>query len=142
MSKRGFTLVEMIIALSLSVMVLSAAFYTLSVNLKTWERIFVNIERLQVSSMVLERIGRDIRSADKITNVLESSLTIALDGETVIYDFNDAKVRRKKGKTSAYLTDKGDLSGLSFKQTGSGLIRTTLQTDKGTYSTEVLCRNE
>jgi prepilin-type N-terminal cleavage/methylation domain-containing protein len=142
MKKRGFTLIEMIVALSLAVLVLSAAFYTLSLNLKTWEKVLKNVEGLQVASMVLERVGRDIRSADRIIEVKDRSLTIELEGQKVLYDFKDFKVRRKKGKTSAYLTDQGDLTDLSFLRTAGRLIRITLQAGKRTYTVEVLCRNE
>ena len=142
MKRKGFSLVEMVIALSLAVIILGAAFYLLSINLKTWNRNSKRIENLQIISLAFERIGYDIRSAKKIVSVSHDTLVIELDGQNILYDFKNKKIRRKKGKTSAYLTDKDDLLGLSFKKIKEGLVEIGLKTESKEFKTEVYCRNE
>ena len=140
--RQGFSLVEMVIALSLAVIILGAAFYLLSINLKTWNRNSKRIENLQIVSLVFERIGYDIRSAKKIISVSGETLIIELDSQNVLYDFKNKKIRRKKGETSAYLTDKGDLLGLSFRKIKEGLVEIGIKTESKEFKTEVYCRNE
>lgn len=115
MNKKGFTLVELIISLTISVMLIGGMLYAFGVEFKLWEKIVNISEKQQITNMVLTRIISDSRNANEISPSSSSSaLSLKVGTESVEYSMANNKVRRKKDGYSSYLTDTGDLGALSF----------------------------
>ena len=125
--RRGFTLVEMIVALALSMVLCGGAFYALGQGLRTWKRTVQKAERLQIENIVAERIARDIRAANEILSPSGSEeVVLKIEAETVSYRLINRKVRRKKGAAAAYLTSEDEIKRLSFAYPENGAVETAL----------------
>ena len=116
MNKRNaFTLVELIVAMSIFTMLLSGVYCTLGTNLKFTESLLNKCEKQQISISVLWRILRDVRSAEEIlVTADEETLVLKIQDDTIEYSLTNTKVRRKKNGYSRYLTIEGDIAALSF----------------------------
>ena len=120
MKKNGFTLVELLISMAISVMLIGGMLYAFSAEFSLWKRIVAASEKQQIANMVLSRIIRDTRSADKIlTASSTSALSLKVRTESIEYSLADNKIRRKKDGFSCYLTAAGDLAKLSFSYPGA-----------------------
>lgn len=142
MKNKGFTLIELVLALSLASIIMLSALQFLSVNLNLYRRSSQKAADLQVSNLILSRLSSEIRSSERILDLREGSLTLSLEGQSILYDLKDGKLRRKTEKSTAYLTDKGDLEGLSFKELSAGLIELKLRAGGKEYGTQAYCRNQ
>ena len=135
--KTAFTLVELLIAISLGTILLAVSFWALSNTVRLYGKTSKDTARLQICSMVLDRIGEDAVSAKKVSSSSTQSLLILEYPDFILrYDYNNGKVRRRKGSSSAYLTDAGDVGSLSFDYSGK-LI--TIKCDK--LESKAYCRN-
>jgi prepilin-type N-terminal cleavage/methylation domain-containing protein len=115
MKRKGFTLVEMIVALSIFSMLLGGIFHVLGVEINLWERIVSAAEKQQIANMVLSRAVRDIRAAREILPSSGSQkLLLKVGDDTLEYSLVNGKIRRKKNNSSSYLTAENDLHFLSF----------------------------
>ncbi|HTY12811.1 MAG TPA: prepilin-type N-terminal cleavage/methylation domain-containing protein [Candidatus Omnitrophota bacterium] len=137
MKKRGFTLIELLVALALtSILLLTGTFFLLN-YLKTYDRVSREAGLAQVRLSVMQRMARDIRSADRIISAAPGKLTLAVKSDTIAYDLRDGKVRRTVNTSSSYLTESGQVGRLSFFSPSGGLVSISLDRD----STEAFCRN-
>ena len=138
MRKKGFTLVELIISLTIFAILLTGIIYSLGIELSTWNRIANAAEKQQIENSVLARITRDIRSA---TQILPSSdpdrLSLKIGSDTIEYSFANAKVKRKKNNYSSYLTVEGDIQALAFSYPAGNLVEVRLDDTK----TQIYMRN-
>lgn len=115
MIRRGFTLVETIVALVIFTLMMGGIFHILEIELVLWDRLVSAAENQQAANIILSRIVRDVRSAYEVSPA-SSSKELALktaDG-TLEYTFINNKIRRKKNSYSSYLTDENGLQRLSF----------------------------
>ncbi|MBU1026483.1 MAG: prepilin-type N-terminal cleavage/methylation domain-containing protein, partial [Candidatus Margulisbacteria bacterium] len=64
--RSGFTLVELIIGLSIFALLMGTIFFTFGQELNLWDRLVSAIEGDQIGTMVISKITTDIKSADKI----------------------------------------------------------------------------
>lgn len=138
MKNRGFTLLELVVALSLTSLLLLSGIFMLSIYLRTYKRAGGEVENLQITQLILTRMVREIRSADRLIEKLPDKITFKYGDFLLSYDLKDGKVRRKIGGSSAYLTDAGEVKSLSFSYPLPGLVKIKL--DKA--PTGVFCRNE
>lgn len=138
MSKKGFTLIEITVALTLAVIVFFAAFLALSTYLKAHKKQSSAIEGLQIRQYVLTQITRDIRSADSIKNSTAAVLIVKNGASTTQYELTTGKVRRKKDASSAYLTEAGQVNKLAFSYPRPGMVIIEIEGSK----TGAFCRNE
>lgn len=139
MKRQGFTLIEMIVALTLSVLVLSAGTFMLSSYLRTYHKLNAALEKNQVKQFTLNKIISDIQFAEGINKSSGPDLLILnLKDDTLRYDYFNQKVRRRASKSTAYLTEPGEISSLSFSYPKPGLV--TISLDK--IITGAYCRNE
>jgi len=138
MNKRGFTLVEIIVSLSIFAILLSSMYYIFGVELRLWQRYITASEDLQISNMVMTKITRDIRAADKIISSSSDQLSLKVETDTIQYSFSKGKVKRKKNSRSSYLTTKGDLSALSFASLSDKLVEIKIND----FSTKIVLRNK
>ena len=123
MKRKAFTLVELIVSLTIFTLLLGIIFYTFGVELRFWEKIVANSEKQQITNMVITRMTRDIRSATKVLVGSNSDkLLLKIGSDTLEYSLTNNKVRRKKNNYSSYLTVVGDIEQLSFSYPSAKLI--------------------
>ena len=134
--RRGFTLLELIIALSLSSIIIIAGVFVFSTFFRAYKFEIKSAAAMQTNRIVMDNIIKDCRNA----------LQIKIDGQRVVFAFKDhltsyeyanKKVKRIKAGNSAYLTDDNDLKLLKFAMVKPGLLK--IITELG--ETEVFCRN-
>ena len=139
MKKNGFTLVELMISVTISAMLMAGMIYAFGVEFGLWERMVVEAEKQQIAGMVLTRIIRDVRSASEILpSSSSSSLLLKIGGEHIGYSLDNNKVRRKIGSYSYYLTDAGDLRSLSFSFPASDQV----EIDAEDFKVKAFLRNK
>lgn len=120
---KGFTLIEMIISVSLGAVMLISISMCLFLSIKTWRSTVDRLVNLESIRSALNIIGRDIRDADEI--VPESCaprLIIYKNPDIIIYDLKDGKVRRTKNNSSQYLTADKSIAILSFAYPAPQLV--------------------
>lgn len=129
--RKGFTLIELLISLALAALLALSANYLLSGHTRLFAKLSHQSEHGKICSMVLDRISEDIWNAQNVSGSV-SVLTLDYPKETVIYEYKNGKVKRN----NAYLTDSGDVAGLSFTYKGK-LVG--IKVDD--YETKAFCRN-
>ena len=138
MKRSGFTLIEILIALTLASLVFLAGFLMLSTFLKTYNKLSFDVDLLQIRQYVLTQMTREVRSADSIKNSTAAILVIKNGTSTIQYELTAGKVRRKKDASSAYLTEAGQVKKLAFSYPTTGMVIIALDD----LSTGAFCRNE
>ncbi len=124
MKRNGFTLVELLISLSIFTLLSGAMYYALGVELNLWKRIVGTSEKQQIANFVLTRVVRDARSASKILPASNNQkLLLKIGPDSIEYTLINQKIRRKKNAYSAYLTDKRDIQILSFSYPASKEVK-------------------
>jgi prepilin-type N-terminal cleavage/methylation domain-containing protein len=123
---RGFTLVELIVALTLLTALVGGLFFSFGQGLRNWRKITAAAAHLQVESIISERICREVRLGAVLPASSSSEVFLKIDGEAVSYKLVDSKVRRKKGSTTAYLTDDKEIKRLFFSYPAAGAINITV----------------
>jgi prepilin-type N-terminal cleavage/methylation domain-containing protein len=139
MKRNGFTLVELLISLSIFTLLSGAMYYALGVELNLWKRIVGASEKQQIANFVLTRIVRDTRSASQILPASNhQKLLLKIGPDSIEYTLINQKIRRKKNAYSAYLTDKRDIQILSFSYPASKEVK--IKIDK--FETRASLRNK
>lgn len=132
-------MIEIIVALTLSALVLTAGTFMLSNYLRTFKKLSIAIERNQIKQFVLNKVTSDIIFAEGINKSSGPDLLILyLKGDTLRYDYFNQKVRRRTNKSTAYLSEPGEINSLSFTYPQPGLVLIALNANK----TGACCRNE
>lgn len=126
MRRGGFTLVELIVALTLMSALVSGLFYSFGQALRSWRRINDDAAHLQIQSLVNERLCRDIRSGAILASSNSAEVFLKIGAETVSYRLITSKVRRKSGSVSAYLTMDSEIKKLSFAYPSPGAVSVCL----------------
>ncbi|MCX5749615.1 MAG: hypothetical protein NTZ10_05175 [Candidatus Saganbacteria bacterium] len=142
---KGFTLIELITAASLSFVVVSSLFYFL-LPLLGWQRSAHNMENgLHSCLSAIQTMSAEIRSSKGVSSLsTKDRLIITFDTYTISFDLAAGKVRRTKGATSQYLTADGSITGLQFFYPAPHRVILNLQPSFLRYSltSEACCRNE
>lgn len=134
----GFTLVELVIAMSLLTILLGGLFFALGHGLRIWRKVAREVDRQQISNLVAERICRDIRAAGEILPSSSSEeVVLKIGSEVISYKLVNSKVRRKKGSSVAYLTSEKEVGALSFSFPAAVMVGISV----GGFSTHVSIRN-
>jgi prepilin-type N-terminal cleavage/methylation domain-containing protein len=120
--KRGFTLVEVLIALGLAGILLLAGSYALGTFIRTYRTTIKKAEKIQIRQMVLTRLIREIRSAEKLEPSTREKLSLRLGGALVGYSYKDGKVRRESGASASYLTEPDEVRELYFEYPAPKLV--------------------
>ncbi|MFA4844557.1 MAG: prepilin-type N-terminal cleavage/methylation domain-containing protein [Candidatus Margulisiibacteriota bacterium] len=125
--KRGFTLVEAIIALSLTALIFTVIFGALGTGVRSWRLVVRKNALAQIETNLAERVTIDIRSASAVLcGSTSQEVFLQVGSENVNYRLVDGKVRRRAGSWSAYLTSEGEIGRLTFSYPEPGLIRIAL----------------
>ena len=120
--KKGFTLVELIIALTLLTALTGALFGAFAQDLRSWRKITDRAAQLQTQNIVAERLCREIRSAALLPGSSSAELLLRVGSETVSYSLYADKIRRKKGGSTAYWTSEREIKRLEFSYFPDGRI--------------------
>lgn len=131
--KRGFTLIELIVALTLTTLLLSGLFSALGSGVRSWKRISRQAAARQARLIVAERICADLREAALLSGSTSAEVVFRLGPDQVSYKLVDGKVKRN----SAYLTTEKEVEQLSFYYPGPRLVGVRLDG----LSFEVFTRN-
>jgi prepilin-type N-terminal cleavage/methylation domain-containing protein len=138
MKKNGFTLVELIISMTISAMLMGGMLYAFGVEFNLWKKIVNTSEKQQIANMVFTRIIRDARNANEISpSSSNSTLSLKVGAESIEYSLVNSKVRRKKDGYSSYLTAAGDLMALSFFYPAAKQVEIKVED----FKTKVILRN-
>ena len=133
--RRGFSLVELIVALSIFAMLSASILYVFGTELKIAKKIAAASQKRQLVNAVMARISQDIRAASAILpSSIPSKLLLSIEADSIEYSVVNQKVRRKKNGYSAYLTDKGELMSLSFVYPLNKLVEVNLDGAKTKYA--------
>jgi prepilin-type N-terminal cleavage/methylation domain-containing protein len=128
MKRKGFTLVELVVALSIFSMLLGIIYYILGTELSFWKKTVNAAEKIQLSNAVLTRIIRDARNAKEIlAGSNQDVLALRIGPDRIEYSMANDKIKRKKNNYSTYLTDAGEIDGLSFNYPGAKLVEIRLE---------------
>ena len=106
MTRRGFTLVELVIALTLFALVSGVIVLAFGSYWRSWRKLAKQVSIMQVKNLVAERITTDLRAGD----------------QTVAYSYEAGKVQRKKNGTVAYLTSPGEIGQLRLTSPAAKMI--------------------
>jgi len=136
--RQGFTPLELVVALSLTSILMLSGLFLLSTYLRSYKRAGREAEGLQITQLITTRLVREIRSADRLTEKFPNKITLKYGTSLISYDLKDGKLRRQIDSSSAYLTDTGEIKILSFSYPRPGLVKIKID---GTQ-TGVFCRNE
>lgn len=137
MKRSGFTLIEILISLLILGIILPIFFFSISAYIKNYHKISGKIETIQIAQNILRQISDSVRNAKEIKSV--AAQKIELDDLT--YEFKEQKVKRIKGKGSAYLTNKGEIEDLAFESVKPKLVGIYIKTKSFNMETKVFCRN-
>jgi prepilin-type N-terminal cleavage/methylation domain-containing protein len=112
---RGFTLVELIIALAIFSTLSLGIFFAFGTSLRTYNKILNSCATQQIRGMALSRITKDIRSAsDVLTGSDQDLLRLKIESDIIEYSLANKKIKRKINNYSSYLTVEGEIRGLTF----------------------------
>ena len=129
--RKGFTLVEMLIAALLMTLITAGALWSLGQGVRNWRRFAVAENRTQVRSVVTQRIVDDLRSAEEILPAANSSEVFIRTGTSILsYRLFDRKIRREKDGQTAYLTCEDEINILFFAYPGTNLVKITLDQEQ------------
>lgn len=87
--KRGFTLLEILVAISLSSMLLGALYGVYITSYRTYKRSVAKAELNQNARIAMERITRDLRQTERIVTALPPDDTDALNPPPSEIEFQD-----------------------------------------------------
>jgi len=136
--KKGFSLIELTIALTLAAIFTLSGTYLFFQTYRNWKKISAQMESLTSQQFILNQMVSDIRSADSILSLSPDTLTLSSNRSLISYDMKDKKIRRRKDGGSAYLNEAGEVKSLSFARPQPGLVLIKLdRAQTGAY-----CRNE
>ncbi|MCX5726029.1 MAG: prepilin-type N-terminal cleavage/methylation domain-containing protein [Candidatus Saganbacteria bacterium] len=140
--KKGFTLIEVLISMALTMIVLGSAFFATSTFLRTWRSGTASLEALQGGRIVLQRITDEVRNSRKIDPSSNPSQLISnFDGYNIAYDLKDGKIRREKGGGSSYLTEEGIVTSLNFSYPSQKLVEVKIGVEKKEFAAKAFVRN-
>ncbi|MBN3033038.1 MAG: type II secretion system protein [Candidatus Saganbacteria bacterium] len=124
--RRGFTLIELVIALTLLMFLAGVMFPAFARSFRNWRKLAARSGDLQTRLIVAERLCREIRSATLLAASGSDEVFLRLGGETISYKLVGNKVRRKKGASSAYLTTDNEVRRLAFAYLSDGRVAVAL----------------
>lgn len=122
MRSRGFTLVELLVAMSVTSILLVFIFYLFFAGIRVYEKISQNIKQVKVMVFVMDKMTDDVlmsKGIDPISN--QQELSLLHDESNILYNYKNNKVRRQKGSKASYLTIENDIKGLEFEYLDSGV---------------------
>lgn len=127
-SKKGFTLLELILTIALLGLITGTLMYLYVVTLKSWDQFGRRTDVRNKIQFALERMVRDVRQANAV-NVTGNTVRFTIGSSSYIYYLYNTSELRKASLTGGiggtYTASAGDLIA-------SGLTNSTALTNSGT----------
>lgn len=122
--RKGFTLIEIMVALTIFFVILSSSFLLLKNAGRFWQKFSDKMASFEVVSSVSGVIIRDIWEAKFITAEAgdQRLVLIDLDDNELQFELISGRIRRKKGGSSSYLTYDEYVEQLRFYDLGEGMV--------------------
>ena len=120
-SRRGITLLEMVIASSMLALVLTSISVVMRSGRGAWEAHEADFIRIQAAHATVRHLVRNVRQADEVVAVsasTDNSGSISLlmqDGDTLVWDHDSGTNQVNFGVTSATNLLAPDITGLRFE---------------------------
>ena len=124
--RRAFTLVELIIVMTVLVSFMGAAFFSLGQVRRSWSLAAYQHEQQHIIYTVAERITADIRAASLPLPSSSQEAKLQVGADIISYRIANQKVRREKNGTAAYLTSENEIETLTFSYPSAGSIQVML----------------
>ena len=113
--KKGFTLVELLVSITILSLFLSSFFYLLSAEVRASKHLTQASVQAQATSHLFKRIGSDIRAANKILSTSNPSrLCLQVENDIIEYYLSGGELKRRKNNSSSPLSNQGEIESLSF----------------------------
>lgn len=135
--KKGFTLVEILIAITLSFIFIGSAFFFLGQIYKSGEKNSKFSEKIVFERSLLDDVSKNARFGTAFT-VSTNYLEIKTPKNSVSYLFKDGEITKTQGKSSYIMNPQEKISSLAFKREKKNFITITL----GSLETGVFLYNE
>ncbi len=131
MKKSGFTLVELMVSLSLLAVLGGSMFYAFGVELKLWQKLTDSMAEQQIINSAMAQIVNDVRSAREIVySASGDDLILLVGADRIEYSLVNEKLRRKKNDRSSYLTDIGEIKEFAVAYPTTRLVEVSLNNNK------------
>ena len=144
MNKHSFTLIELMISISISMLAFSAIVFSVMSAYELDKKIAGRIGPYNNALSALQMICTDIMAAKEIAPSSSSSkLVLSIDADIVSYDLNDLKIRRIKNGYSQYLTADKTVRSFCVSYNADGLtsVSVTPVNNNTPLTGEARCRN-
>ena len=124
MRNKGFTLIEILVVLTLFFIVLSSTFLLLQSTSRFWQKFCDKMASFEVVTSVSNVISNDIREAKLVSAEAAGQrlVLIDIDNNSIQYELISGRIRRRKGGSSSYLTYDEYVDQLFFSNSGEGMI--------------------
>lgn len=122
--RKGFTLIEIMVALTIFFIILSSSFLLLKNAERFWRKFADKMASFEVVSSVSGVISNDIRET-KLVSVEAAGqklVLIDIDDNEIQYELVSGRIRRRKGGSSSYLTYDEYVEQLTFCDLGEGMV--------------------
>lgn len=141
--KKGFTIIELLIAMMISSLIMADAFFFVLTIMRTRERslsLSNNFQEIMSSFSLMER---EIRAAETISpSSTDKKLLLLFGSDTITYEFLSGKLKRSKNSSGQYITTDGtiDKTVFSYVSGSNVLIEMTPGKTRIPVTLEVCCR--
>lgn len=133
MTKKGFTLIEMMVVMSLCAVLFFSTTFLLVNYLRHWRKISNQSLHQQTILFLTNKIRQDIALANIISPLSNSDRLILYQGTTKIeFGLKNKKVFRKKNNYTSYLTDKDNVKKIAFAYPVNNLVSFKIDQYQGT----------
>jgi len=114
--KKAFTLIELLLALTMLTGLIMAATPALGTIWRNWRKLAAANDRRQIENIIMTRLVGDLRGASQINSgSTTAEISFTVKGETISYALVNNKVRRKTGSAVGYLSNENEIGSLGFQ---------------------------
>lgn len=141
MKSEGFTLVELIVSISVLSVILVCVLSFFFAGISLFERTSNDIKSIEAAVFVADKITDDILQSRGISSQSDSAkLYLLQKDESIIYQYKNDKVHRQEGSSISYLTIENEIKGLKFDYPYGG-VAVNITTTSGNYIFSAYPRN-
>ena len=115
-SRRGITLLEMVIASSMLALVLTSISVVMRSGRGAWEAHEADFTRIQAAHATVRHLVRNVRQAKEVVAIDSGSISLLMqDGDILVWDHDSGSDQVNYGVTSATNLLAPDITGLRFE---------------------------
>lgn len=128
--KRGFTLIEVIIVISLIAAIMPTMLSILVSEIKSGDKVIARSLGQQAETILSWRLVSSLRGADLVKIVASNEAELQTESLTVSYAYEGGLVKRKSGKSNQPLSNPGEIKALTFRAIEPNTIEMTINQRK------------